>query len=147
MKYSEAKYGRVFILRLEDKEIVHETIENFADQKNIKAGGVLLVGGADKDSELVVGPEDGEDSQPIPISHILKNVHEMAGVGTIFPDEEGHPTLHLHMTGGRNGHAVTGCIRRGVKTWLIGEVIIYEIVDTDAMRKYDPETGFTLLEP
>jgi len=147
MKYSEAKHGRVFVLRLEDGEILHKTIEQFAEQKDIQSAGVLLVGGADKNSELVVGPEDGTAENPIPMSHILQNVHEMAGVGTIFPNQEGQPKLHMHMTGGREGSAVTGCVRRGVKTWVIGEVIIYEIKATTAKRKYDPETGFTLLNP
>lgn len=30
MKYSEARPGRIFVLRLEDGEIVHEVIERFA---------------------------------------------------------------------------------------------------------------------
>jgi predicted DNA-binding protein with PD1-like motif len=30
MKYSEAKPGRIFVIRLEDGEIVHEVIEAFA---------------------------------------------------------------------------------------------------------------------
>ncbi|MBA3036272.1 MAG: DUF296 domain-containing protein, partial [Desulfobacterium sp.] len=30
MKYSEAKQGRIFVVRLEDGETVHEEIEKFA---------------------------------------------------------------------------------------------------------------------
>ena len=30
MKYSEAKPGRIFVIRLEDGDIVHEAIESFA---------------------------------------------------------------------------------------------------------------------
>ncbi|HEC32525.1 MAG TPA: DUF296 domain-containing protein, partial [Deltaproteobacteria bacterium] len=29
MKYAEAKLGRVFVIRLEDGEIVHEVVEKF----------------------------------------------------------------------------------------------------------------------
>ncbi|NIT59971.1 MAG: DUF296 domain-containing protein, partial [Aliifodinibius sp.] len=30
MKYSEAKQGRIFVIRLEDGDIVHDEIERFA---------------------------------------------------------------------------------------------------------------------
>ena len=30
MRYAEARQGRVFTLRLEDGEVLHETIEGFA---------------------------------------------------------------------------------------------------------------------
>jgi len=29
--------------------------------------------------------------------NILQNVHEVAGVGTVFPDAERKPALHIHM--------------------------------------------------
>ncbi len=47
MKYSEAKPGRVFILRLEDGEIVHEVIEAFAAKQSIWAASLIILGGAD----------------------------------------------------------------------------------------------------
>src|SRR6056297_1958034 len=118
MQYSEAQQGRTFILRLEDGEIIHETVENFAKEHNIQAASLIIVGGADEGSKLVVGPEDGRSSDIHPMEYILNHVHEIAGTGTLFPDEEGNPSLHMHITAGREGSAVTGCIRRGVKTWL-----------------------------
>ena len=45
MKYSEAKQGRVFIVRLEDGEIVHEVIEQFALDHKITAASLIVVGG------------------------------------------------------------------------------------------------------
>lgn len=30
MKYSEAKQGRIFVIRLEDGDVIHEEIEKFA---------------------------------------------------------------------------------------------------------------------
>ena len=47
MKYSEAKQGRIFIIRLEDGEILHETIEAFAAAKKIRAAALIVLGGAD----------------------------------------------------------------------------------------------------
>ena len=67
--------------------------------------------------------------------------------GTIFPDETGHPVLHMHMACGRKGKTATGCIRSGVKTWQMMEVILVELVDTQGVRVPDPATGFKMLEP
>ncbi|MFP3976239.1 MAG: PPC domain-containing DNA-binding protein [Dehalococcoidia bacterium] len=147
MKYSEAKQGRTYVIRLEDGEIIHEEIERFANEKSIKAAALIIIGGADKDSKLVVGPEHGRTESIVPMEQILNNVHEMVGTGTIFPDEKGKPTLHMHIACGRESSTVTGCVRKGVKTWHILEVILFELIDTSAVRALDPITGFELLNP
>lgn len=147
MKFSEARQGRVFVVRLEQGEIVHEVLEAFAKDHGIRAAGLLMVGAIGKGSRLVVGPEDGDAPQVVPLEHALSKPHEVAAVGTIFPDEGGRPTVHMHLAAGREGMAAAGCIRRGVKVWLIAEVIIYEMVGTNAKRVVDPATGFELLTP
>ena len=147
MRYSQAKQGRTFVLRLEDGDIVHEEIERFAREQSIEAAGLIIVGGADQGSKLVVGPEQGRAQPVVPMEHILDNVYEIAGTGTIFPDDQGNPVLHMHLACGRNASTVTGCVRRGVKVWHIMEVILFELVDTTAVRVLEPETGFKMLEP
>lgn len=147
MRYSQAKQGRIFIIRLEDGDIVHEEIEKFSREKSIKAAALIILGGADKGSKLIVGPEHGRREPIIPMEHILDNVHEIAGTGTIFPDEKGKPILHMHMACGRKTSSVTGCVRKGVKVWHIMEVILFELVDTTAVRAFEPTTGFELLKP
>jgi predicted DNA-binding protein with PD1-like motif len=147
MQYSEARYGRVFILRLQDGEVVHEVIEQFARDHGVERAAVILLGGADERSALIVGPEEGRSQHVRPMEHVLDAVHEAAGTGTIFPDEEGNPFLHLHAACGRGVSTVTGCVRRGVKVWHIMEVILFELTDTAAIRKTDPGLGFKLLAP
>ncbi len=147
MRYSQAKQGRTFIIRLEDGDIVHEEIEKFAREKSIKAAALIILGGADKGSKLIVGPEHGRREPIIPMEHILDNVHEIAGTGTIFPDEKGKPVLHMHIACGRKTSSATGCVRKGVKVWHIMEVILFELVDTTAVRAFEPTTGFELLKP
>lgn len=147
MLFSEAKQGRTFIIRLEDGEIVHETLEKFAADHSINAATVIILGGADKGSRLVVGPEQGRSTPIMPMQHELYEAHEVTGTGTIFPDEEGCPILHLHMACGREENTVTGCVREGVKVWHVMEVVMFEITSTTATRKPDPEIGFKLLIP
>src|SRR3972149_7833323 len=142
MKYSQAKLGRVFVIRLEDGDIIHEAIESFAREHAIGAATLVIGGGADKGSRLVVGPEDGRATPVIPMDLMLENVHEVAGVGTLFPDDEGNPVLHMHMACGRNDETITGCIRTGVKVWHVMEAVLFELENSTAVRRPDKDTGF-----
>ena len=135
------------MMRLEHGDIVHEEIECFAGRESIQAAALIIVGGADKGSRFVVGPEDGEESPIIPMECMLKSVHEISGTGTIFPDDKGNPKLHMHIACGRKEATMTGCVRRGVRVWHIMEVILFELTECEAKRILDQETGFTLLEP
>ena len=135
------------MIRLEDGDIVHEVIEKFARELDIKAAALIVLGGADLDSKLVVGPEEGRAKPLHPMEHILEDVHEVAGTGTLFPDGQDNPILHMHMACGRKSSTVTGCIRTGVKVWHVMEVILFELIDTTGRRLVDPETGFKLLIP
>lgn len=147
MKYSQARQGRTFVIRLEDGDIVHEAIERFAREQSITAAALLVIGGADTGSRIIVGPEKGREMPILPMEHVLDDVHEVAGTGTIFPDDEGNPVLHMHMACGRKTDTVTGCIRSGVKVWHVMEVILFELIDTTGTRIFEPESGFKLLNP
>jgi len=147
MKYSQAKQGRTFIIRLEDGDIIHQEIEKLAKLELIQAASLIIVGGADKGSSLVVGPEDGRAKTITPIEHILDNVHEVVGTGTIFPNEKDEPVLHMHIASGRQTNTVTGCVRNGVKAWHILEIILIELIGAKARRVLDPITGFEFLNP
>ncbi|MCL5876813.1 MAG: DNA-binding protein [Candidatus Bathyarchaeota archaeon] len=146
MDYTEANLGRIFILRLRQGEVLHEEIEKFAAQKQIKSALCFFLGGAEDQSKVVVGPKDGKAMPPQPMVTLLKGVHEGAGVGTIFTDEAGTPKLHMHASFGRNDNAVTGCVRMGVEVWQIGEVTILELTGDSARRVKNRTTGFELLE-
>ena len=147
MKYSEAKQGRTFVIRLEDGDILHECIEAFAREHHITAASLIALGGVDKGSTLVVGPQDGRSTPVVPMTHPFDDVHEVAGVGTIFPNEQGKPILHMHVAAGRNDETITGCIRMGVRVWQVLEVILWELTETTGRRVLDPVTGFELLIP
>ncbi len=147
MKYSEAKQGRVFVIRLEDGDIVHEEIEKFCVEKGIQCGTVIIVGGADEGSRLIIGPEEDRGLPIKPKSISLDNMHEVTGTGTIFPDESGAPILHMHLACGRERSTITGCIREGVKVWHVMEAVLIELTNSTAIRKLDSTTDFKLLVP
>ena len=145
MKASEGKIGRVFVIRLEDGDMLPSCIERFAEEKGISTGHVILVGGIGE-GQIVVGPRRSDEMPPEPMLLPIDGAHEVAGVGVIAPGEDGKPVLHIHAALGRSGSTMTGCLRPGVKTWLVGEAILYEIVGTSAKRVKDEESGFNLLE-
>jgi predicted DNA-binding protein with PD1-like motif len=147
MKFASANPGRIFILRLEDGEILHETIEAFARDQGIRAAALIVLGGADEGSKLVVGPQVSRAAPVMPMEHILAGTSEATGVGTVFPGEDGKPILHMHIACGREGSTITGCVRRGVKVWNVMEIILWELTGTDAKRVMDKATGFELLQP
>ncbi|MCW3996436.1 MAG: DNA-binding protein [Candidatus Bathyarchaeota archaeon] len=146
LNYTEAQLGRTFILRLHHNERLHETIEKFANEKQIKSALCFFLGGAQDKSKVVVGPKDGNTMPPEPMVTLLKGVHEACGVGTIFTDEAGTPKLHMHSSFGRNDNTVTGCVRMGVDVWQIGEIVILELANCSAKRTKNKETGFEFLE-
>jgi predicted DNA-binding protein with PD1-like motif len=146
MQYGEGKLGRIFALRLEEGERLPDAIEAFARAHNVRNAMAIYLGGAAAGSRMVVGPEANRADAIIPMIYTLQGIQEMLAVGTIFPNEAGEPVLHMHAATGREGNASVGCTRAGVEVWLVGEVLLLEILGTGGQRKKDPATGFQLLQ-
>ncbi len=146
MKACEGRVGRVFVIRLEDGDVVPECIERFAEENGVSVGQAILVGGIGG-GDVVVGPRHSEERPPEPMLLPVDGAHEVVGVGVLAPREDGKPALHIHAALGRAGQTMTGCLRHGVTTWLVGEVILYEILGANVLRIKDEQSGFELLEP
>lgn len=144
MKSSEGKIGRVFVLRLEDGDRIPDSIEAFAAGQGVARGVLTLVGGVEGGA-LTVGPADSKAETISPMRQGIDDAHEIAAVGTLFPDAEGRPKLHMHGALGRGDKALAGCLRAGLGVWRIGEVVLLEILDTPMTRRVDPAFGFEIL--
>lgn len=144
MKAEEGKIGRVFVIRLEDSDTVPDCIEKFAMEKSVVIGHVVFVGGIGS-GEVVTGPRYSNEMPPDPILLPVDGAHEILATGILAPDENGNSALHIHGALGRAGKTLTGCLRPGVTTWLVGEVVLYEILGVDAKRVMDDKSGFALL--
>lgn len=145
MKSSEGEIGRVFVMRLEDGDVIPDCIERFAGEKKIAVGCAILMGDVGS-GQVVVGPRTSGLKNPEPMVLPVDGAHELVAAGTLAPDAEGKPVLHVHGALGRSGQTMTGCLRNGVVTWLVGEVILFEIIGVDIARLKDEESGFTLLQ-
>ncbi len=145
MQFSEGQMGRIFVLRLEEGERLNDTIEKFAREQKINHGLAFYLGGAGDGSQVVVGPEANREGI-IPMIYTWRGAQEVLALGTLIPDEAGEPVLHLHAAAGREGQATVGCTRAGVAVWLVGEVVLLEILGSAATRRKDAQTGFQLLK-
>ncbi len=145
MKVNEGKIGRIFMLRLDDGDMLPGCIEDFAREKGIEVAQVTMIGGIGS-GQVVVGPRYSDVMPPEAMLLPVDGAHETAAVGVLAPDEQGNPVLHIHGTLGRAGKTLTGCLRPGVETWLVGEAVIYEILGVKAVRRPDKKSGFDLLE-
>jgi uncharacterized protein len=146
LQFTEAKMGRIFIVRLHDGDQLPDVLENFADQRRISSALCFFIGGAKEKSQVVVGPKDGEALPVEPVVTLLGGVSEVCGIGTIFENEEGKPKLHMHAGFGRGEKTILGCVRLGVDVWRIGEVVVLELAEANARRVVDEETKFEFLE-
>jgi len=146
MNFTESKLGRIFVLRLNSGDRLPAVLESFAAEQHLSSALCFFLGGAEQESRIVVGPKEGNTIPTEPMITLLKGVHEVHGLGTIFANEEGKPKLHMHASFGRGENAVTGCVRMGVDVWRIGEVVVLELIGLSAQRVVDKETGFEFLE-
>lgn len=145
MKAVEGRIGRVFVLRLEHDDPLPGCIEKFASEKGIRLAQVIFHGGIYR-GNLVAGPIETEDPRPVPIVLPVSEANESSAVGFLAPSEEGNPILHMHGTLGRAGQAMAGCFQKGMTVWLVGEAVIYEILDgCGVARVLDEKSDLRLL--
>lgn len=143
MEYAQGTLGRAFVARLHDGERLPEALEAFAREQQIREALVIFLGGAQSGSRLVVGPDAHRPDAIVPLIHSLAGIQEVVGVGTLFPNEAGEPVLHLHAACGREGGATVGCTRAGVEVWLVGEVVILELLGIGGLRRPEPPAVFS----
>ncbi len=143
MKYQVGKTGKIIIARFEDREDVLGNLADIAKKEKIKAGVFYIIGGM-REGRIVVGPEKDE-MPPKPVWKELKESHEVAGIGTIFWQDD-EPKIHFHGAFGKKDMVKVGCLREKSETFLVLEAVIIEIQGINAKRELDPVSGLTLLK-
>jgi predicted DNA-binding protein with PD1-like motif len=143
VKYRVGRTGRVIVARLEDKDDIIESIAGIAKKEDIRSAVFNLIGGI-KSGNIVVGPEE-EALPPKPVWRDIRESSEVIGVGTIFWQED-EPKIHFHGSFGKRDTVRVGCLRGTSETFLVLEVIIFEIEGIDAIRELDQKSGMVLLK-
>ena len=144
MNYSVGRTGRIIIARFDDGEDFISGMKELVENIKLTSGLIFFLG-ALRSGEIVTGPvRDAIPPEPGWVS--LEGVWEVVGIGTLF-EADGEPSIHLHGSYGRGTQSLTGCLRKIAEVFLIVEVIVLELLDTDARRVYDPLPGLFLLHP
>ncbi len=109
-------------------------------EKNIKAGYIPVLQGGFKNLKLISMTFNSEcPDAPRSIETEYSEPLEYFGCGTIAEDEDGNPSVHIHLSAAQagsktiSGHLVAGEIA------LLTEIVIIEVVDVKITRKPDPE--------
>ncbi len=143
MKYKQGSFGRVFILKFEDRDNLLEEIKGVAVQEKIKVGTIMLLGGM-RTAGIVSGPKEAV-IPPDPVWVNVDDCREVLGFGTLFWKGE-EPIIHLHGAIGRFRETITGCIRKDSSVYLVIEAVITEILGIDAQKVLNGTTGIVTLE-
>ncbi|MCB2182141.1 MAG: DNA-binding protein [Desulfobulbaceae bacterium] len=143
MDYRSGSTSRVFVIRFDDNDDFLVELTNLIKKENIRNAWFQIIGGV-KEIDCVIGPKKPV-MPPDPVWQEVRDARETLGSGSIFWDENNEPKIHLHAAMGHHGDTVTGCLRKGSKTYLVLEVILYEITGFEATRPWSDEKGFNIL--
>jgi len=142
VRYTKGKVGRVFLIKFDDKDVLLGEIDKLARKERIKAATFVFIG-ALREGDLVTGPRKAV-IPPEPNWTKFKDAWEVLGIGTLFTNKTG-PQIHIHTAMGKKDKALTGCIRKGTKVFLVIEAVLFELKGVRAAKEIDPATGLNLL--
>jgi predicted DNA-binding protein with PD1-like motif len=143
VKYTQGSFGRVFLLKFEDKDDLLSEIKRIATTEMIKAGTIMLLGGM-RSAGLVSGPKEAT-IPPEPMWNNFNDGREVLGFGTLFWNGN-DPVIHLHGAVGRDNETLMGCIRKECTVYLVVEAVIMEIVGIFVRKTMDKNTGVVTLD-
>jgi predicted DNA-binding protein with PD1-like motif len=139
MEYAKGKIGRVFIVRIDQGDDLILELIKLAELEHIESAVFTLLG-ALKEGKLVTGPRK-DITPPELLWTKFDNVHEILGIGSIFP-QDGKPVIHLHAGTGRGEDVKIGCLRRESEVFMTVEAYVFELDGISARRIKDEEQGF-----
>ncbi|MEN6349695.1 MAG: PPC domain-containing DNA-binding protein [Syntrophomonas sp.] len=142
MKYEQAALGRIIVAKIEHGDDLLTELNKLLQAEKIQSAFMFMIG-ALQETSLVVGPEYCT-VPPQPMWKNLNDGREILGIASVFSDS-GQPAIHLHASLGRGEEPLTGCIRKEARVYLVVEVIIFEILNSNAVRTVDDITGLNLL--
>jgi len=139
MDYQTGNIGRVLTIRFDHEEDVLSGLRQIALHEQIRSAWFQILGGI-RQARVVTGPREPV-MPPDPVWLDMDDVREVVGTGSLYMDG-GEPRIHLHAAMGHHGHTLTACLRRDVMTYLVLEVLLFEIQGMELSRPWDEERGF-----
>ncbi len=139
MNYQTGRAGRIFYIRLDDGDDLHESVIEVVMREKVQCAWLQVFGGL-KSAGVVIGPKEPV-MPPEPVWKTIEDAREILGTGSIFWDDE-KPLIHLHAALGHHGETLTGCVRRDSRVYLIAEVMLIEVKGIEVSRPWFDKGGF-----
>jgi uncharacterized protein len=138
---AEGAGERTFVLVLDPGEEAFATISKFATQQGLSAASLTALGAF---SGATVGWFDlaQKTYRKIPVE---QQCEVLSGIGDIALNDEGKPSLHMHVVLGlsdgstRGGHLLAGSVQPTLEVTLVE-------APTHLRRKQRPELGLALID-
>jgi predicted DNA-binding protein with PD1-like motif len=132
---------RTFVLILDPREEAFSTISEFAQQESVSAASLTALGAF---SKATVGWFDLQNKtyRKIPVD---QQCEVLSGIGDIALDDDGKPSLHIHVVLGlsdgstRGGHLLDGLVQPTLEVTLVE-------MPSHLRRRKRPELGIALID-
>ncbi len=133
--------GRIYVSRLLEDEDLLDGVKKRADEGNVKAGLVILIGTL---KSVTLGFYKDRRYEPIRIQGPL----EIAScTGNLSTSENGEIIVHAHLVvSNENGEAFGGHLMKGSQVGATAELVIIEAKNLVLHRVLDEETNLKLLK-
>lgn len=139
MEYQAGTMGRVFYVRFDDGEDLHDGIRALVAKEKVRCAWFHVFGGLRR-AGVVVGPREPV-MPPDPVWQDVEDTREVLGTGSVFWDND-KPLIHLHAAMGHHGETLTGCVRKNSKVYLVIEMMLVEVQGVDVTRPWFERGGF-----
>lgn len=133
--------GRMCFTRFREDDDIAESIKKTAQQNDIKAGALILIGAL---KQAVLGCyKNGKY-----VNTELKGHFEIAScTGNLAIDEKGETVVHAHIVvSNEKGQAFGGHLQKGCLVGPTAELIIIEATGINLQRTFDEKTKLKLLK-
>ncbi|MEM2869912.1 MAG: DUF296 domain-containing protein [Thermoplasmata archaeon] len=129
------KEANVYVIKLDDGEEVHSTLERLFAQQTIKSG--VFLGGVGMLTDLKLGYYDGRDY----VTRELSEPHELVKLSGSTAWVNGKPHLHLHAAVANKEHQLLGGHLVSAKAHYLNEIYLLRLVDIELTRKKSEKSG------
>ena len=142
MEYRSGSLGRVFMVRFDHGDDPSSGLQELCRKENLRQAWFQVLGGIAR-AGVVTGPREPV-MPPEPVWAEADGAHEVIGSGSIYFEGD-EPRIHFHAAMGQHGETLTACVRRDTRTYLILEMVIFEVTGMELSRPWYEQGGFNRL--
>ncbi|QXU50130.1 DNA-binding protein [Chryseobacterium sp. D764] len=138
--WSARKVDHIYIVSLDNRSNIAEALTDFIQSQNILAGEVTGIGAVSEATLRFFNPSTKKY-----VDKTFKEQMEVTNISGNISEIEGKPTLHLHITLGREDYTALAGHLLEAKIQGAAEFIIYPL-DTRVVKIKNEEIGINLYD-